>query len=506
MKNEIKQGLDALITESEDLLQELAEVEEIFSLPEQLQSRAISDTFIKDGFNSLEKAIGLNINATIELHVDADSMSLWADFLPSSQNGSNLVLDQVEKKLSQMNIYSGIKWEVIKDCIEKCNIEKKASNSILIASGLPPEDYIPPHIKINPELKTANIEGDSSIDYKEISPFIMVKRFDVIAISVSEKLGKSGYNVYGDELPAGIKKQKKITPGKNIVDLKGKYIAALDGKFEQNGLAFQVNNVLEVKSDVDYRTGNIRFDGDVIVNGSILNGFIVEAGGSLFCRKTLDASSIIVQSDLIVGFGIIGRNKGKVISKGGVKSKFVESCYIEAEKSIVVKTAVMNSIINTRESLILGKRGVVVGGKMTAQNGLDVYQLGSERGPKTEIVCGIDFTIRNRIEWIKNKSVELTFQLQAVEKALKVNLNKRSQLENIKNSLKVSLLKLSEAAMSCISQLDKNEDAKVIVHGSVFPDTYIEINHVSFLVTCELSAVEFSLDKHKGKIVLKRLS
>ena len=60
---------------------------------------------------------------------------------------------------------------------------------------------------------------------------------------------------------------------------------------------------------------------------------------------------------------------------------------------------------------------------------------------------------------------------------------------------------MNEAANSLIFQLDKNEEADVIVKGSIFPGAYIEICHLSHVVSREMKQVRFRLDKKKGKVV-----
>ena len=50
-------------------------------------------------------------------------------------------------------------------------------------------------------------------------------------------------------------------------------------------------------------------------------------------------------------------------------------------------------------------------------------------------------------------------------------------------------------------QLYKNEEAEVIVHDSVFPGVYIEICHVSYIVSRKMDRFCFRLNKTKGKII-----
>jgi len=55
-------------------------------------------------------------------------------------------------------------------------------------------------------------------------------------------------------------------------------------------------------------------------------------------------------------------------------------------------------------------------------------------------------------------------------------------------------------AKSLVVQLDKNREADVVVHGTVFPGVYIEICHFPFLVSREMNRVRFFLDQQRGKV------
>ena len=499
-----KDGIEALLKESNKLLNEIKEVDNLFQLSDDDQREIISESMAGSEFETIARAVGLKVNGSFEIRINSDLMSVWADFVPPTHEGKPIQMLDVERKLAQENILFGIKWDLIENCITQCNIESKGFTDVLIAAGEEAKKAAPEHIDINKNLISKAETNETIEDYKEFSPFILVESGEELAKLIPEVKGINGKNVLGEEISFNIAKVPNFTPGKNVLQNGNKFFSACEGRFDQADKTFFVNEVLEVKSDVDYHSGNIHFKGDVIVNGEIKEGFSVETGGCLLCKKTLGASYIKVDKNLTVGLGIIGRNKGRVFCNGSLTCKFIENAYLEVKKDIFVNAGIMNSVINCQGKVKLGKKGVIVGGKITAQNGIEVFQVGTQRGPKTELICGIDFEISNRLEWIKEKSLELGIKLQTVQKALAHN--PLQKLIVVEKSLLDSINKLNDAAMAAISSLDKNDKAKIIVRGSVLPDTYIEIAHVSYIVTFELKNIEFSLDKGQGKIVLRRLS
>ena len=111
-----------------------------------------------------------------------------------------------------------------------------------------------------------------------------------------------------------------VKPLKNTIWEGGSVVAGCEGMFKYDSPNFWVNEVLVIQKDVDYRTGHIKFPGDIVIFGEIKDGFKVNCGGTLFCKKTLDASEVVCKDDLVVDRGIIGRKKGTVKAGGRIRA------------------------------------------------------------------------------------------------------------------------------------------------------------------------------------------
>ena len=121
-------------------------------------------------------------------------------------------------------------------------------------------------------------------------------------------------------------------------------------------------------------------------------------------------------------------------------------------------------------------------------------------GVKTEINCGIDYSVQQKIEWIKDKTIALAFKLRQIEDGIKRKTSDLKKLNTTRDKIKNTIHKMNEAAKSLIFQLDKSESAEIIAKGTVYPDVYIEICHMSYIVPREMENVRFWLNKEKGKI------
>ena len=159
----------------------------------------------------------------------------------------------------------------------------------------------------------------------------------------------------------------------------------------------------------------------------------------------------------------------------------------------------MNSSIHTLDRVDMGERGIIVGGLLYAQNGVSAAQIGTERSPRTEIHCGVDFTVEQKLVWIRDKTVALAVKLKEIEAKMKASPESAGRLADLREKIAKAIHQMNAAARGLVQKLDKNERAGVSVRETVFPGTYIEICHVSHIVAKPLRSVTFRLDKGTGQ-------
>ena len=453
--------------------------------------------------------IDFKVDGYMELMVSDDEMKAEADFFPPSDGMKPLSPEMVEKNFEDRGVTHGLDWETVQEAIFRCNTELVPVKDVTVARGKRPVKEIPAHYVIEGHLikNSPGITGkdEKRIDFRDISPFILVHAGDIIARLTPQQEGGFGTTIFGKAIPFTVEKRREIEAGKNTEKTDDTIIAACDGRFESRNNEFWVNEVLNIEGDVDYRTGNVDFPGDVILNGQIKDGFRISAGGSIFSSQTMDASDVVCEKDLVVKQGIIGRKKGSIKVNGMLKAKFIENCYVEVKDSIFLDAGIMNSAVFTCDKIELGKKGVIVGGTIYAQNGVKATQIGTRMGPQTSIYCGIDYTVANKLQWIQDNTIKLASKLRLVNEQLNMTKTEDTALIQLRGKIKESIHRLNETATNLLPKLDRNEDVRVEVTGTVYPGVYIEICHISHVVGREISKVIFKLNKEKGIISTDRL-
>ncbi|MDR0293329.1 MAG: FapA family protein, partial [Oscillospiraceae bacterium] len=153
---------------------------------------------------------------------------------------------------------------------------------------------------------------DGSVDYKDLGIIHTVVKGDVLCEKTPPTPGTPGVNVYGAALPPRPGKDAPLPAGKNTVisDDKLRLMAACDGHADLVGRKIQVLNTFTVRGNVSNATGNINFLGHVLVDGSVLTGFIVQATGNISVNGTVEGAKIIAGGNIIGKEGTNGSGQG----------------------------------------------------------------------------------------------------------------------------------------------------------------------------------------------------
>ncbi|MEI8093687.1 MAG: FapA family protein [Spirochaetales bacterium] len=443
------------------------------------------------------------LDAYCEVFLEEDQMSAVAEFRPPGAGGKPLVPEDLERLLLQKNITSGVLWPVILEAMQSCNLEHKLLTNVVIAQGEAPQPFVPEHLELEEHWQKPP-EVDQSvvaIDWKEFSPFVMVKKGDLLAHRVPEVQGKDGTTVLGAVLAGGTSQPAPLRAGETVVETPIGLEAAEDGRLEFEKGVVSVSPVLDLDQGVSYKTGNIKFHGDVIIHKSVADGFVIEAGGALSLDCVLDAWKVKTGNDLVTNSGIVGK-EGTVVEVGGkVNAKYLNRVSLSAQGDVLIENSILNSLVKTRGKLKLGDKGIVAGGCLQTLRGIDTFHISTPTGPRTELICGIDFQGMEQITALRESSRDFANQLHKVEAAIP-HANRESQvkLRGLADRLREEILALMERSRDQLMALGQDEEASVVVRGNVWPDTLVEICHVRFLVTQKMTAVKFVLDKRKGVI------
>jgi uncharacterized protein (DUF342 family) len=455
---------------------------------------------------------GSRNDGNISLIYSEDNLEVKADFYPAGSGGQPLSPDNIATALDHLNIVHGIIWETLQDTAVNCNLNHKILKGVTIARGDPPVEEILEYFAINPLLDQPSIEpkGNARVDYKNFSPFVIVKKGQALARLHPRKEGRDGRDIHGTVIPHKTLRPEGVSGGINTKTDEKFIYSEINGQLLRNGGVLNVDTNLVVKGGVDYRTGNIIFPGDVEIDGPVSDGFKIYSGGSVTIKQTFDVTDAITKGDLIVLGGIIGRGRALVKTGGELKTKFIENCKVACRKAIFVNAEIINSSVYSMDRLDMSEKGKIVGSEVYAIRGLSAGHIGKKSSKAAQIHCGIDFTAQQekekynyRLRVLAAKLGKLR-ELMAGEQAAGSS-EKLAKMEELLKRLEDEQKKTTAHLTALLGKINADENALVEVQGEIAPGTLIEICQVALFVSEPLKHVRIRLDRGVGKLVSEPL-
>ena len=149
---------------------------------------------------------------------------------------------------------------------------------------------------------------------------------------------------------------------------------------------------LIIHGDVDFNTGNIDFDGNVVVKGAIIDGFTIKCGN--LNAKEIFGAKIFAIGDVHVSGGII---RTQIKAEGNVNAKFIMNSNIKSFGSVLVEKEVIDSKIRSSGNFI-ATRGKIISSFISAKMGFESMEIGSDASNPCRINVGMDENIKKRIQ------------------------------------------------------------------------------------------------------------
>ncbi|BDU50133.1 DUF342 domain-containing protein [Haliovirga abyssi] len=461
---------------------------------------------------------GIYKESEIEVEVSPDKMKAY--IILSEPKGMNLpVKEKIKTKLLENKIIYGIKDQYIDELLKN----KKFNIPHLVAEGDMPEDGIDGYIdykvkSVNKRslLKPMALE-DGKVDFKQLEIIENVVEGQVLAVKIPAELGKNGKNIFAEEIKSKNGKDVPIKLGKNtkLSDSGFEIISKIDGMVSFSEGKLSVANVYATP-EVGVLTGNIDFVGSVIVKGDVKDGYEIKADGNIEVVGNVEKAKLISTGDVVIRGSFFGKNIGKIESKGDIVVNFAESAIIESEKDVIGNEAFMNCKIFAHGKMkVIDKKGVIIGGKTSAGEGLEAINIGSHLAVKTEIEVGSNPKIVEKIKKLELELKESEKKMSQIDKNINLlNKLKMAMKESMPQDKLLLLKQLSTAKFSMSKhakeikydieenrKLSENiKDATVDVHGICYPGVKIKIRKGTYFVKEKIQNVRFYYENAEVKI------
>jgi len=373
-------------------------------------------------------AFSSEFGAFVDLQVSEDRVEAWIR-VPKAVHGTSDITP-IKQMIKKRGIKNGVLLDKdIRNFIQNCT---DPHEKFVVARGVPASVGKPASIiyHFNVEHDEAGvIREDGSIDFSARGDSPFVKKGQVLAEKKPMENPKPGVDIFGETLLVGEVEDVPLLGGDGVQFSEDELqlTATIQGQPSMD--AKGVISVLEqftVKGDVDFKTGNINFNGNVLVTGMVKEGFKVECDDLI--ANEINGAVILIRGDLKVSNGIVNSH---IETQGNVQAKFLNNVKIFAHGNMMITREIMGSRILISGALA-NEAGRITASLIAARMGFSVKQIGTEKAESSTIKTGVD----DHIRWIAEK---FEVRIDTLQKDLDETIGQKHSHDEAHNALHVDV-------------------------------------------------------------------
>lgn len=261
------------------------------------------------------------------------------------------------------------------------------------------------------------INEDGTIDFRDRGDIPYVVKADLLAEKILPKESRPGVSVTGNPIPV----EKAVDPifiagpGTELTEDGLGIRALIEGQPHRDALGtISVNSDLIIPGDVDFSTGNIDFKGNIIVKGTIREGFIVR--GINLTVNEIQGAVIDLSGDLNVSAGV---RSSKISFHGNMYAKYLNYSIVKGFGNLVIQKEIFGSDILLSGSC-QNPSGHIISSQISAKLGIEAGKIGSPVSKPCKLKVGVN----NHTEILKNEIDEAIEALSEKSQLLKTEVKK----------------------------------------------------------------------------------
>lgn len=434
----------------------------------------------------------------MELTVSDNGLKAWITFRLSEEelhfSNRDSLIKKIYSFLNEKGIIYGIKQELLFQ-------ELNNNTPYLIAEGIPPqhgEDCKIKMYKIDPP--KPEIREDGSVNHYNLKLINKVKAGDWLGERIDATKGVPGRSIFGTDISAADGKNYPLKyDRKTVYEIYQDNVTLLFSKVNgavnyKNDDSVSVSNHLVINGDVNFKTGNIKFDGCVTISGTVADGFYVEATKDIEINGPLGLSNIkgitSLEGNIYIRGGIAAKNHVEIKAKKNVFIKFLDNVTVKCEGAAYIGFYCINSNIYAKEVYVESFRGNIIGGRIYSHIKISVPILGSVLEKRTVLKLeGFDREkllsrledIENKINHSKTMQSKVRQDLMKMETAKTLTPQETAQYNRkLKQfiSIRDNLTHLEESKKNISKYLNIKGEGEIVISKRIYPNCQISIkNH-----------------------------
>lgn len=430
------------------------------------------------------------------MRISEDKMSAVVRFYPPSAGAEEMTPEEMMSDLRARKIRFGINSQNITDFFQNRNY----CTDIVVAEGHPfaaGRDGRIEYMFYTERRAKPALREDGSVDFHRLNTICPCKPGQLLARLIPAMPGTAGKNIYGEVIKPPAVKEEKLKFGKNISLSENnlEIRSAINGHVSLIGGEVFVSELLELEN-VDVSTGDIEYDGSVLINGNVVSGYSVKVSGDIEIRGIVEGAKVESGGNISIARGMNGRSKGILSAKGNIVSKFLENAEVSAGGFVATEAILHSKVRAGTEIQVTGRRGFITGGYVAASKKIAVKTLGSNMGASTVVEVGVNPELKKRQIELQKEMQEIRQAVAGIDPILSAAIQKKKnnipisaeQRKHLGKLVALRQEKQDRFSMICAELDDLDEilvddiRPSIEVEDEVYPGTKICILDVSMMV------------------------
>lgn len=456
------------------------------------------------------------IDEIIKVELAEDRMYARARFYPPSNNGHLMMKDEIIASL----VRAGVKYGVDENAIMEFLKDRRYCTDYILAKATPAvqghDAEITYHFNTDLTLKPKRNE-DGSVDFHQLDMISHCQKNQLLATLTPMDQGKPGIDVCGVMIRPNKVNNRILRHGNKIYLSEDglQMFSSVDGHVSLVDNRVFVSDTYEVHADVDASTGDITYEGNVVIRGNVITGFSVKARGDVEVNGVVEGAFIEAGGQIVLKRGMQGMNKGILKANGNIITKFIENAEVIAG-GYVSTESILHSRVSAKGDIIVGgKRGFVTGGEIRSGTMISVKTAGSQMGTATLLEVGIDPKILEEFRELEKRIASMLADKERLAQALilfrkkiasgmQMNDEKMEYLKQVTQNnimLEAQIKEARKRYEELRIDVDNNSSGSIKVSDIVYPGTKLVISNIIHFVREETHHSKFVRDRADIKVL-----
>lgn len=464
---------------------------------------AVNNSIEQGSVDPIEMSVGVQLtkDGKVSIAVTNDQMNATLT-ITSAHKAQAPSAAMIALTLKQQGIVRGVSQKRIRKLVQQ-SLETEPGTEIsgLIAKGLVPrkgkDSYIKPLVSNSFDRVLAPQDaGSNKVDMRNLGDISCVTAGQSVARRISPSKGRTGFTVTNKVLKSGSGKWHDIELGKNteISLLNDNVIMATlagQAKFEDGSMSIDDTFVTQ---GVNLGTGNVTYDGAVIVNGDVTENMQIVAKGDVTVNGFVESALIQAGGDIIITKGAMGKMQQedcRLFANGNVFIQHGQGLDIVAGKNINVAKQLAYSRVKCKGILTVGSpdhpMGNLFASSINCQTSVKAGSIGAVSGS----LLNIDFSEGYNLLLSRSETLSELLKILTQSNAdheMKLTLlnneiipddlkHKMAQLNDELESERILLNWIQDALAGILNRKKAYElNARVIAHKELFPGVTVRLN------------------------------